>query len=61
MTTSIRPGRSWSAATAARAPSIRVKAATESAKASIDEPAPYRQAPIAPASRAAATSSGSCG
>ena len=35
--------------------------AIESVKARIVEPAPDRQAPSAPASRAASTSRGSCG
>ena len=41
--------------------SIRVIVRTESEKAMTVEPAPDRQAPIAPASRAASTSRGSCG
>ena len=61
MTISLRPGRSWSAATAAKAALIRENAVIESANAMTVEPAPDRQAPIAPASRAASTRNGSCG
>ena len=43
------------------AASMRAITAIESAKAMTVEPAPDRQAPIAPASRAAWTSNGSCG
>jgi len=56
-----RPGTSRSAATALKAPSIRVSVARASAKAITDDPAPDRQAPTAPASRAACTSAGNCG
>ena len=60
-TTTIRPGRSVSTEAAVNAPSIRVIVRTESEKAMTVEPAPDRQAPIAPASRADWTSRGSCG
>ena len=54
-----RPLHAWVATS--NAASIRVIVRTESEKASTVDPAPERQAPIAPAPRADSTSWGSCG